>query len=218
MRKNNARIKANITMIDKINAIKYIVSSYFTDGEYTPYYSEMAQVIATVTYFMEGIEFEDGDDIYSSIVQDDEVFNIVTDIITDDEMTFVMKNVEDKVDFLKQQIIHKHADMDKIIEFCNIVIDSLDNFSKLNINQMKPEDMDNAMKVINKLAEKDFTAEDLSNVLKDAVGFNMDKATEEIIDAKNAEIRELKKYKALWEGRNVTASTTISDKVVPIKG
>ena len=82
---------------------------------------------------------------------------------------------------------------------------------------MEPEDMDNAKKVVNKLAEKDFTAEDLSNVLKDAVGFNMDKATEEIIDAKNAEIRELKKYKALWEGRNATTSTT-SDKVVPIKG
>lgn len=217
MKKDNARIKANITMIDKINAIKYIVSSYFTDGEYTPYYSEMAQNIAAVTYFMEGIEFEESDDIYSSIIQDEEVLNIVTDIISDEEMSFVMKNVEDKVDFLKQQIIHKHADMDKIIEFCNVVIDSLDNFSKLNINQMKPEDMDNAMKVINKLAEKDFTAEDLSNVLKDAVGFNMDKATEEIIDAKNAEIRELKKYKALWEGRNTTASTT-SDKIVQIKG
>ena len=217
MKKDNARIKANITMIDKINAIKYIVSSYFTDGEYTPYYSEMAQNIAAVTYFMEGIEFEEGDDIYSSIVQDEEVLNIVTGIISDEEMSFVMKNVEDKVDFLKQQIIHKHADMDKIIEFCNIVINSLENFSKLNINQMKPEDMDNAMKVINKLAEKDFTAEDLSNVLKDAVGFDMDKATEEIIDAKNEEIRELKKYKALWEGRNATASTT-SDKIVQIKG
>lgn len=217
MKKNNARIKANITMIDKINAIKYIVSSYFTDGEYTPYYSEMAQVIAVVTYFMEGIEFEDGDDIYFSIVQDEEVFNIVTDIITDEEMAFVMKNVEDKVDFLKQQIIHQHADMDKIIEFCNVVIDALENFSKLKINQMKPEDMDKAMKVINKLAEKDFTADDLSNAIKDAVGFEMDKATEEIIDAKNAEIRELKKYKALWEGRNATAPTA-SDKVVPIKG
>ena len=217
MKKNNARIKANITMIDKINAIKYIVSSYFTDGEYTPYYSEMAQVIAVVTYFMEGIEFEEGDDIYSSIVQDEEVLNIVTGIISDEEMSFVMKNVEDKVDFLKQQIIHKHADMDKIIEFCNVVIDSLENFSKLNMNQMKPDDMEKAMKVINKLAEKDFTADDLSNALKDAVGFEMDKATEEIIDAKNEEIRELKKYKALWEGRNATAPTA-SDKVVPIKG
>lgn len=213
MKKDNARIKANITMIDKINAIKYIVSSYFTDGEYTPYYSEMAQVIATVTYFMEGIEFEEDDDIYSSIVQDEEVFNIVKELLCDEEMSFVMKNVEDKVDFLKQQIIHKHSDLDKFIEFCNVVIDSLENFSKLNINQMKPEDMDKAMKVINKLAEKDFTEDDFSNALKDAVGFEMDKATEEIIDAKNAEIRELKKYKALWEGRNATASTT-SDKVV----
>lgn len=214
MKKNDARIKINITMIDKINAIKYIVSAYFTDGEYTPYYSEMAQVIAAAKYFADGIEFEKGEDIYASIVQDEEVLRLVRDIINDEEMSFVMKYVEEKVEFLKQQIIHKHADMDRIIEFCNVVIDSFGNFSKLKINQMKPEDMENAMTVINKLAEKDFTADDLSKIIKNAVGFDMDKATEEIIDAKNAEIRELKKYKALWEGRNISSDKIVS---MPIK-
>ena len=88
---------------------------------------------------------------------------------------------------------------------------------------MKKEDMQNASVVLEKLASTDnLTPETLSDVLKNAVGFNMDKATEEIIDAKNAEIRglkeennKLKKYKTLWESRNTTAS---SDKVVPMKG
>ena len=75
--------------------------------------------------------------------------------------------------------------------------------------------MQNASVVLEKLASNNnLTPEVISNVLKDAVGFNMDKATEEIIDAKNAEIRELRKYKALWESRNTTAS---SDKVVSMK-
>lgn len=213
MKKNNVRIKDNITLTDKINAINGIVSCYFTDGEYTPYYSEMAQVIASVTYFMEGIEFEDGDDIYSSVIKDEEILNIVDDIITGEDMTFVMKNVKDKVDFIKQQIIHSHADMDKIIEVCNVIIDALENFSKLDLNELSKEDIKNASSIMKKIASGEITVNSLSSALKEAVGFKMDEAMSEILDAKNAEIKELKKYKTLWEGRNAT-----SDKVVPMKG
>lgn len=213
MKKNNVRIKNNITLTDKINAINSIVSCYFTDGEYTPYYLEMAQVIASVTYFMEGVEFEDGDDIYSSVIHDDEVLNIVDDIITGEDMAFVMKNVKDKVDFIKQKIIHSHADMDKIIEVCNVIIDSLENFSKLDLTELSKEDIKNASSIMKKIASGEITVDSLSSALKEAVGFKMDDAMSEILDAKNAEIRELKKYKTLWEGRNAT-----SDKVVPMKG
>ena len=223
MKKGKIEIKKNISMVDKVNAINLIVSSYFTNGEYTPYYSDMAQVMAVVTYFIEGIEFDEGEDIYDAVMQDEELVDIVHDVLFDDDMMFIKENARDKVEFLKQQIIHSHADTDKIIEACNVVIDSLSNFSKLNIKEMKKEDMQNASVALEKLASTDnLTPETLSDVLKNAVGFNMDKATEEIIDAKNAEIRglkeennKLKKYKTLWESRNTTAS---SDKVVPMKG
>lgn len=213
MKKNNVRIKNNITITDKINAINSIVSCYFTDGEYTPYYLEMAQVIASVTYFMEGVEFEDGDDIYSSVIHDNEVLNIIYDIITGQDMAFVMENVKDKVDFIKQKIIHSHADMDKIIEVCNVIIDALENFSKLDLTELSKEDIKNASSIMKKIASGEITVDSLSSALKEAVGFKMDEAMSEILNAKNAEIRELKKYKTLWEGRNVT-----SNKVVPMKG
>ena len=223
MKKGKIEIKKNISIVDKVNAINLIVSSYFTNGEYTPYYYDMAQVMAVVTYFIEGIEFDEGEDIYDAVMQDEELVDIVHDVLFDDDMMFIKENARDKVEFLKQQIIHSHADTDKIIEACNVVIDSLSNFSKLNIKEMKKEDMQNASVALEKLASTDnLTPETLSDVLKNAVGFNMDKATEEIIDAKNAEIRglkeennKLKKYKTLWESRNTTAS---SDKVVPMKG
>ena len=216
MKKGKIEIKKNITMVDKVNAINLIVSSYFTDGEYTPYYSDMAQVKAVMTYGIEGIEGEEGEDIYNAVMQDEELNDMVHDILFEDDMIFVKDNAKDKVEFIKQKIIHSHADMDKIIEACNVIIDSLENFSKLNIKEMKKEDMQNASIVLEKLASNDnLTPEVISNVLKDAVGFKMDEATEEIIDAKNAEIRELRKYKALWESRNTTAS---SDKVVPMEG
>ena len=222
MKKGKIEIKKNISMVDKVNAINLIVSSYFTDGEYTPYYSDMAQVMAVVTYFIEGIEFEDDEDIYNAVMQDEELSDIVHDVLFEDDMIFIKNNAIDKVEFLKQQIIHSHADTDKIIEVCNVIIDSLENFSKLNIKEMKKEDIQNASIVLEKLASNNnITPEVISNVLKDAVGFKMDEATEEIIDAKNEQIRgikeenkELRKYKALWESRNVAAS---SDKVVSMK-
>lgn len=222
MKKGKIEIKKNISMVDKVNAINLIVSSYFTDGEYTPYYSDMAQVMAVVTYFIEGIEFEEGEDIYNAVMQDEELVDIVHDVLFDDDMIFIKNNARDKVKFLKQQIIHSHADTDRIIEACNVIIDSLENFSKLNIKEMKKEDMQNASIVLEKLASNNnLTPEVISNVLKDAVGFKMDEATEEILDAKNEQIRglkeenkELRKYKTLWESRNTTAS---SDKVVSMK-
>ena len=223
MKKGKIEIKKNISMVDKVNAINLIVSSYFTNGEYTPYYSDMAQVMAVVTYFIEGIEFEEGEDIYNTVMQDEELNDMVHDILFEDDMIFVKDNAKDKVEFLKQKIIHSHADMDKIIEACNVIIDSLENFSKLNIKEMKKEDMQNASIVLEKLASNNnLTPEVISNVLKDAVGFKMDEATEEILDSKNEQIRglkeenkELRKYKALWESRNTTAS---SDKVVSMEG
>lgn len=222
MKKGKIEIKKNITMVDKVNAINLIVSSYFTDGEYTPYYSDMAQVMAVITYFIEGIEFEEGEDIYNAVMQDEELVDIVHDVLFDDDMIFIKNNARDKVKFLKQKIIHSHADMDKIIEACNVIIDSLENFSKLNIKEMKKEDMQNASIVLEKLASNNnLTPEVISNVLKDTVGFKMDEATEEILDSKNEQIRglkeenkELRKYKALWESRNTTAS---SDKVVSME-
>ena len=221
MKKGKIEIKKNISMVDKVNAINLIVSSYFTNGEYTPYYSKMAEVMAVVTYFIEGIEFEEGEDIYNAVMQDEELVDIVHDVLFDDDMIFIKNNARDKVKFLKQQIIHSHADTDRIIEACNVIIDSLENFSKLNIKEMKKEDIQNASIVLEKLASNNnLTPEVISNVLKDAVGFNMDKETEEILDSKNEQIRglkeenkELRKYKALWESRNAASS----NKVVSMK-
>ena len=58
---------------------------------------------------------------------------------------------------------------------------------------MTDEDMKNGLEIMKKLSDKELTTDTLSEVIKNAVGFDMDKATAEIIDAKNAEIRELKK-------------------------
>lgn len=216
MIKENMRIKENITLLDKINAVESIVSSYFTDDDYTPYYAEMAEVIAVVTYFIEGITFEDNDSIYDLYNEDKELRDLVDQFIIDDIsmmestseleiMRWVRNQVFDKVDFTKENIIHSNPDLDTIVEAANVIIESLGNFSKLNFEYMTPENMDMIQNVLRKLNDSDLTVNSISKIIKDAFGFDMDKATAEIIDAKNEKITELQKYKALDDAKNVLA-------------
>ena len=67
-----------------------------------------------------------------------------------------------------------------------------------------------------KLKESGFeiNAENLTKIVKDAAAFNIDKASQDIIDAKNEQIkklqeenRELKKVKGNFSARNVMAQS-----------
>lgn len=74
------------------------------------------------------------------------------------------------------------------------IIDSFENFSRMNFEILTPENLEKAQRIFNKISESgfEFTTENIINVIKDASSFNMDEATKEIVDAKNMEIRELK--------------------------
>ena len=79
--------------------------------------------------------------------------------------------------------------------------------------------MENATTVMKKLAESNMTKDDIVDIMKESAGFDMDKASEEIINAKNEQIRnkdkrihellsqvtDLRKYKEQNEAKNVVA-------------
>lgn len=205
MKKNNVRIKENITLVDKINAYEDIVSSYFVDGEYDPYYSIVGQETAIITYFIEGIELEDNDLIDECISNDEELQMIIRTVSSSSVMKEVMDMVKDKVDFMKQSIIHSRPNLDTIVEAANIIIDSLDNFSKIDFSIMSQENIELAKNVMTKINDSDveLTQESLAEIIKNATGFEMNDEMKNIVDEKNKEIRELKKYKMLWDSRNV---------------
>lgn len=207
------KIKENITLADKINAIESIVSSYFTDGEYTPYYSEMAEVTAVVTYFMEDVEADILINPYNSYLENDDLSTLVNAFTGGGSsyecsftMRWVRRKVNDKVSFIKDQITHTNPDLTTIVDAANIIIESLGNFSKLNMDYVTPENMELGQKVMRKIAESNvkITPDVISDIIKKSVDFDMDKATADIIDAKNAEIKELRKYKMMWDSRNIS--------------
>lgn len=216
MLKDNMRIKESITLQDRINAIETIVSFYFMDGDYTPYYKDEGEISAVIRNFIDGIEFEKGKSVFAAYYNDEDLRKLVNVFIlkpvfedTDDEeekktqdsirecynmMEIIREYVKDKVEFEKQKYLHANPDLDKIVMAADTIIDSFENFSRMNFEILTPENLEKAQRIFNKISESgfEFTTENIINVIKDASSFNMDEATKEIVDAKNMEIRELK--------------------------
>lgn len=82
MIKNEVRIKENISLTDRIQAIERIVASYFTENDegevqYTPYFLKLSQILSIVFHFIEGVEFDDSEDIYDIAMNDHEIRSLI---------------------------------------------------------------------------------------------------------------------------------------------
>ena len=224
MKITELKIKENITPEVIAQAIEYISNSCFINGTYNPYYRGFAEKTAIVQFFLDGIEFEEGDSLFV-ICELDDVKKLIAKFYGDKRvnkyspiMDTVNHNVDEIVEFRKQRLIHgadaiesiakKFDRFDEILEGLYV---AAGNLSKIDFSKVSAEDLDKTQKIIDKLASSNFelTEESIANIIKNAVAFDTDKATQEIIDAKNAQIEELKKRNALLEkehnARNVLA-------------
>lgn len=218
------KIKENIEPDVIAEAIDFIASSCFANGSYNPYYQSFAERIAIVRYFLDGIEFEDGDSLFV-ISELDEVKSLIKKFYGDKRfsehavlMDEIRENAKEVIDFKKQRLIHGADAIESIAknfedvtgrlnEFGNFIENldlALGNLVNLDLSAINKEDIDNARKLADKFANGDMT-----KALKEAVNFDIDKASQEIIDAKNKQIEELKKRNDLLEkehnARNVLA-------------
>ena len=219
MKKDNVRIKDNISIIDEITAIKSIVDYYFTDGEYTPYYADMAKVTVIAENFLDGVEFEAADYVYECVMQNEDLYKCVNKFLIPSVskvdakylscMERIMKQVEDIVEFEKQKMIHNSDAFSVVGDMCLAVKDIIDNFSKNN---------EIAQKFISDLQESGITEETLTNAVRNAANqFKMadSEVTEgqrqriaeqqDQLQEKEAEIQELRKWKREYMARNVKA-------------
>lgn len=219
MKKDNVRIKNNITIVDEISAIESIVSYYFTDGEYTPYYAEMGKVTAIAQNFLSGVEFDEEDYVYQLVMTNDDLYKCVNKFInpsvskTDAQyysrMERVMKQVDDIVEFRKQRIIHNTDAFSVVGTMCMAVKDILDNYI---------QNTELAQGFIEDLKTSGITEETLTNAVRKAADqFKMPESDviegqrERIaeqqaqLQEKEAEIQELRKWKREYMARNVKA-------------
>ena len=88
MKKIDPKIKNDFTlkMQDEIDAIEMIADMFFRDIEdddgnittkYTPYLEKIGQVNAIVRYFLTGVEFDDGEDVYDAVMEDKDIEPLV---------------------------------------------------------------------------------------------------------------------------------------------
>lgn len=208
MKKDNVRIKENISFVDKVNVIKEIVASYFVAGNYTPYYRERATVIAIVNNFIEGIEFETEEEVYDSVCEDIEIMEIVEKFKTTHHMCMINKNVDDIVEFEKQRIIHGSSDLETIAEFCKMISNVLSNFSNLRLDLITPEAIEVGKEFVNKMKNQEMTEETLANVISSIIENHKMPETEiyehqrlrieeqqKTLEEKENELKELRKFR-----------------------
>ena len=211
MKKDNVRVKSVITIVDEITAIESMVSYYFTDNEYTPYYADMAKVTVIAENFLDGVEFESEDYVYQLVMENDDIYECVKKFLEiptsqDKEnvdcyarMEKIMKQVEDVVEFKKQKLIHNSDAFAIVGDMCLAVKDMLDNYAKNN---------EIAQKFVSDLQESGINEETLTKAVRNAADqFKLSendiiiKQRERIVEQqkqleeKEADIKNLRKWK-----------------------
>ena len=224
MKITELKIKENIAPDVIAEVIEYISNACFIGGTYNPYYQSFAERMAIVQYFLDGIEFEDGDSLFV-ICELDDVKKLINKFYGDERfseqaklMNIIRENVKEVIDYKKQRMIHGADALESIAKavekFDNYISDLgvvLGNLASLDWGNINKEDIESSRAIIEKIASSDFELNEqtLAKVIKDAADFDIDKASQEIIDAKNKQIEELQKRNALLEkehnARNVLA-------------
>lgn len=139
MVKKDVKIKEYINIEEKAIITNHLVDSYFVerlDGTigYTPYMVDVALVTAFFLYCVEGIKFDEEENIYNTVVSDKELMDLYTTTLSvqldnDEhpnikivrEINSIMRDVVDMVEFRKQQIVHSNSGLnDKLAEILDM--------------------------------------------------------------------------------------------------
>lgn len=231
MKITELKVKENITPDIIAEAIEYISNSCFVGGTYNPYYRGFAEKMAIVQFFLDGIEFEDGDSLFV-ICELDEIKKLIAKFYGDKRineyspiMEVVNHNVDEIVEFKKQRLIHGVDAIESIAKnvgvisdaigklgnFASDLGDSISNIAKIDFANITRNDVEMVGNILEKLNASgvELNERTIAKIIKEAVDFDTDKASQEIIDAKNNQIEELQKKNAELErernARNVLA-------------
>ena len=117
MNKKDVKIKDNITLADKIGVINKIVDYMFMEDKnikngylnYVHYFYNMATITLIATNLIDGIEFEEDDDIYEIVNSDEELLDVVNRFKNSPDGFFIEEEVKELLDFRKQEVLNNNA-------------------------------------------------------------------------------------------------------------
>lgn len=222
MKKDIVKIKDNISIVDEITAIKSIVDYYFTDGEYTPYFAEIAKITVIAENFLDGVEFDKNDYVYECVLQNEDLYKCVNKFLSASVsksdakylncMERIMKQVEDIVEFKKQKLIHSSDTIKAIGDLCDSITTVLNNIAEMN----SPKNIQIAKDFMEEIKQNGITEETLANAVRKAADkFKMPEnevikeqrkriaEQQDQLQEKEAKIQELIKWKRDYMACNV---------------
>lgn len=227
------KIKDNITVFDLADVIDTVVSFIIRKDnngiKYTPYYKEIGYVIGVVRYLIEGIEIEEGDDIYSESSRNKEISNVLDtfNMKYPSKYEFIMNNVLDIVEQRKQEYsapdftdikeqLKKSIAQEQALNDLNIKLAKKQNTLlsqqiKTNEYQMKVMDSmtpEESAELNKKLLSGEYDINKVTEMaVKQYLESGIHKGKEkELIESQQATIHDLSKYKAMHDARNVLAT------------
>lgn len=151
MVKKNISIKQTISISNRIAMTNTIVNSNFTTNHengnitFTPYFREMSQVLCFAEFFLDGVKFTNEENIYETVINDEELFHIYKDTLTNNYcFKDILKDVNDIVAYQQLQIIHNNKSS------LNILFDSINEL----VTSLKDQlDSQGILKLLNILQE-----------------------------------------------------------------
>lgn len=191
MKKNNVRIKENITLVDEIQVINDIVDKCFlvdNDGfaKFVPYYRESAIMVSIADFLIDGLEFDEDENILESIADDKEIEFIITNFKETDDFKFIMDNVLEMTDYRKAETLQNNSILFKHMLRGNDTVDNkvmevlekeslrLDAETKaLKSTEFLSREQAKQMEYANKINQS-FTAEETAEITKKMAENNFD--------------------------------------------
>lgn len=223
MIKNNVYIKDSISYIDTIAMTNELVDGYFLYNDesakyiYVPYFRNTNFLVAFFRYAVDGLEFEDGENIYNAVQSDEELVDMFNNWYQNvyphnsselaQQITAIMKDVDDILDFRKKQIIASSAnpEVNKLLVFLlkkeserqDVEIQTLKTLDKFYESQNKLNELmspEEQVELTRKMAEKEFDPAKISELLADKYFGSGEHAAKlsELFDTKQEIIEVLK--------------------------
>ena len=231
MKKKNLRFKS-VSKLDDYTwdliveeASSYVIGVVNGEPEYHPVFKNRGVKTALVKYLVTGLTFEDGDDVDELIYTDKSINNLFETFVVENNDFYdsLLDYVNEVIEFKKRKLLNYNSSIsEKLLE----ILDTQKAFEDLRLEVLRKENIaleqqikankyqeeimsymtpEESAELNKKLLSGEYDVDKISaSVMKKYLDtdFHSKKATE-IIDSKNAEIVELKKYKQLYEVRNV---------------
>lgn len=228
----NVRIKKDITIYDLANVIETVVPFVIRKDEdgitYTPYYRELGVNIGIAKFLIDGIEFEEDDDILNEISNNKKISGLIAQFSTTnpEDYSFILTNVTDIVEQKKQEYsapdfsdikerLLKSIEQEQALNSLNIKLAKKQNTIlsqqiKANEFQMKVMEFNSPEEVAalnKKFLSEEYNVNDIAEMaVEKYLNSEIHKGNQkELIDSQAQKITELNKYKALHDARNVLA-------------